>query len=650
MAPTKLRDIYKSSDVRKPRIRPRKIIWPVAPDGYIPNSVVRSLAPYPKFNRSHSCASKGLQVKEQVEGALILTEKLNYFLRKLFRPKEEQQNKSDDKGGLEDGIQSVPEETNIRASPKPFQSDVSEETKTGAKFTPLRRAVPQRQYLLQTKFLQQNATSVEELQTNTSSTEQLQTNTSSTEELQMKTSSVEELQTNTASIEDVQTNAASVEELKNEEDGEKDFIHPLKIEPQSLSEKSNEYPTKQAENVKKGQKASFKLPEGVSVSPRMLQEKEELQQEIEKEKQKKSFQDSINKKGHLPKIGDPNQNMWKKTNFSLKKLKSFVPPVLPMGDRRPNSVLISIRDDNSDRNTRSSSTKLPKMNKKGFDDRKQWTTLDKLFNPATSCGPGEVRGFASCLWSIDSCGSKEDSKNELAKKGTNVRANLPTRVGGVPQKFPQKNASSVKVLQKNNVEKLQTSESSVGELQKNASSIRELQTNACSLRELKNKEDYEKALVLLPQIVPQSQQLQQKNALSTEKAKKMEKVVWNPLTDDGPWSLTPWVENVSEDEWFNEWFEELTSQVEQKKNETKKDNTFQASRQNISLPKTGPPKQSTLPKTEYSIKQLNSSVLPFPLCNRRPGSVKTSKEESPSQRAPKKTNLKAFKPLCAVLE
>lgn len=283
--------------------------------------------------------------------------------------------------------------------------------------------------------------------------------------------------------------------------------------------------------------------------------------------------------------------------------------------------------------------------KKSFDDRKQWTHLDKLFNPAASCGPGEVRGFASCLWSSDSCANrvKEDSKNELAKKGTNVRANLPTRVGGVPQKFPQKNASSVKVLQKNNVEKLQTSESS----------IRELQTNACSLRELKNKEDYEKALVHLPQIVPQNQQLQQKNAFSTGKAKKMEKVekMWNPLTDDGPWSLTPWVENVSEDEWFDEWFEELTSQVEQKKNETKKDNSCQASaRQNVSLPKNWPPKQSTLPKTEYSIKQLNSSVLPFPLCNRRPVCDKTWKEESPSQRAPQKTNLKAFKPVCAALE
>lgn len=329
MTLTKLRDINKKSDVRKPRIRPPKIVWPIAPDGYIPNSVVRGLAPYPKFNRSHSCASTGLQVKEQVEEdkTLILTDQLNYLLRKHFRPKEEQQNKSDDKGGLKDDIQSVPEETNKRVSPKPLQSDVSEEKKTEAKFTPLRRSVPQRQYLLQTrqKFLQQNATSVEQLQTNTSSTEELQTNTSS----------VEELQTNAASIEDVQTNAASVEELKNEEDGEKDFIHPPKIEPQSLSEKSNEYPTKQAENVKK---ASFKLPEGFSLSPRILQEKDELPQEIEKEKQKKSFQDSINK--NVPKIGDPNQNMQKKTNFSLKKLKSFVPPVLPMGDRRPNSVLI----------------------------------------------------------------------------------------------------------------------------------------------------------------------------------------------------------------------------------------------------------------------------------------------------------------------
>lgn len=336
MTPTKLRDINKGSDVRKQRIRSHKITWPVAPDGYIPNSVVRSLAPYPKFNRSHSCASKGLQVKTQVEEdkTLILTEQLNYLLRKHFCPKEEQQNKSDDKGGLEDGIQSVPEETNIRVSPKPFQSDVSGETKTGAKFTPLRRGVPQRQYLLQTrqKFLQQNATSVEELQTNTSSTEEIQTNTSSVEELQM----------NAASIEDVQTNAPSVEELKNEEDGEKDFIHPPNIVPQSLSEKSNGFPTKQAKKVKKGQKASFKLPEDVSVSPRLLQEKDELQQEISSsiKEQKKNHLDSINKNGHVPKIGDPNQNMRKKTNFSLKKLKSFVPPVLPMGDRRPNSVLM----------------------------------------------------------------------------------------------------------------------------------------------------------------------------------------------------------------------------------------------------------------------------------------------------------------------
>lgn len=304
----------------------------------------------------------------------------------------------------------------------------------------------------------------------------------------------------------------------------------------------------------------------------------------------------------------------------------------------------SIHDDNGDRNTRScSSTKLPTMKKKSFDDRKQGTHLNTLFCPAASCGPGEVRGFASSLWPNDSCANrgvrvKEDGKNELPKKGTHARANLPTRLAGVSQnqhlphhthKFLQKNnATSVKVLQKNIVEKLQTS----------------VELHACSLR------DDEKAVMHLPKIMHLSQQLQQKNTFSSEKVKKMEEVEkaeWNPLTDD--WSLTPWmdIDNVSDDQWFDEWFEEVTCQVELKKNETKKENSFQAgTRSNVILPKIGPVRQSALPKTEYSVKQLNSSGLPFPLLgNRRPGSDKTSKA-----RAHKKTNSNAFKPACAAQE
>lgn len=78
-----------------------------------------------------------------------------------------------------------------------------------------------------------------------------------------------------------------------------------------------------------------------------------------------------------------------------------------------------------------------------------------------------------------------------------------------------------------------------------------------------------------------------------------------------PWSLTPWVEHDSEDESVEE---EVTCIVEQKKREIKKYESFQASAsQNARLPKVGPPKQSHLQKTSYSIKQLKSSVLQFPL-------------------------------------
>lgn len=258
-----------------------------------------------------------------------------------------------------------------------------------------------------------------------------------------------------------------------------------------------------------------------------------------------------------------------------------------------------------------SSTELPKMKKKSFDDRKSGTHLINFFCPAASCGPGEVRGFAASLCPNDSYANrgvrvKEDGKNELPKRGTNARANLPTNLtlAGVSQNqhlpqqthnFLQKNTS---VLQKNN-EKLQTSV--------------ELQTNACSLR------DDEKALVRLPKIMPQSQPLQEKNAYSTEKEKNMERVEkaeWNPLSED--WSLTPWLDNVSDDDrWFDEWFEEVSCQVKLtlKKNEKEK---------------IVPVRQSALPKPG------DSSALPFPQRrNRRLGSDKTSKAES--LRAHKKT-------------
>lgn len=276
-----------------------------------------------------------------------------------------------------------------------------------------------------------------------------------------------------------------------------------------------------------------------------------------------------------------------------------------------------------------SSTELPKMKKKSFEDRKDRTHLINFFCPAASCGPGEVRGFAASLWSNDSCANnrtirvKEDGKNELPKRETNARANLPTHLtlAGVSQnqhlpqqthKFLQKNTS---VLQNNN-EKLQTSV--------------ELQTNACSLR------DDEKALIHLPKITSQSQQLQEINAYSTEKVKKnmegVEKAEWDPLAED--WSLTPWLDNVSDDDhWFDEWFEEVSCQVELKKNEK-----VNNSRQNVILPKIVPVRQRALPKPGDPVKQPSSSALPFPqLCNRRPGSDKTLKAESLSQRAHKKT-------------
>ncbi|XDV48420.1 hypothetical protein PO909_017831 [Leuciscus waleckii] len=254
------------------------------------------------------------------------------------------------------------------------------------------------------------------------------------------------------------------------------------------------------------------------------------------------------------------------------------------------------------------------MKKNCVDDRKHGTHRIN-FCPAASCGPFEVRGFSASLWPNDSCANrgvrvKEDGKNELPKRGKNAKANLPTQLtlAGVSQNqhlpqqthtFLQKNTS---VLQKNK-EKLQTSV--------------ELQTNACSLR------DDKKALMHLPKIMPESQQ--EKNAYSTEKEKNMEgveKAEWNPMAED--WSLTPWLDNVSDDDhWFDEWFEEVSCQVELKKNEKEK-----ISRQNVILPKI-------VPKPGDSVKQPNSSsALPLPpLGNRRPD--KTSK----AQRAHKKTNL-----------
>ncbi|XP_058641351.1 uncharacterized protein LOC131546059 [Onychostoma macrolepis] len=300
---TKLPDTNKRSDVRKQWTRLEKLIWPVAPDGYIPNSVVRSLAPYPKF--STPCANRGLQIMAQIEDAKVRSAKqrrlLKYFLEKYCPLKEEQENKEEDEISLENVIESVPEETNIRASLTSLQNK-SEETKTRASLT--RRAVPRSQYLLQNrqKFLQQNASSVVKLQTNSSSAD----------DLQMKDSSVD----------DLQTNAASVQELKSKEDGEKD---------QSLCENSNAFPSEQSKKVKRGQNTAFKLPEDVSTS--LQKEQDELHQKV-KEEQKKS--DTTNKNAHVPEIGAPKRTI---RHSPLKKLKCFVPP-LPLGDRRPNSVLI----------------------------------------------------------------------------------------------------------------------------------------------------------------------------------------------------------------------------------------------------------------------------------------------------------------------
>lgn len=304
----------------KQRNRLDKIIWPIAPDGYIPNSVVRNLAPFPKFPNfsGHYCVDN---VEE--DRTLILKKQL----RRHFPPKEKQQNNEDHQGGSEDGLQSVPEGTTgyTRASLEPFHSDMAVNTKTGAKVTPLRRAIPQSQHSLNNRQML--------LQQNVASKKTLQTNASSVEELQTKASSVEELQTNASSVEELQTNASSADELKNEEDV--DFPHPPEIVPQSLSAESNAFPTKRAN---KGKKVSLNLPKGLSLSPMLQQEKVEVKQEIAssiKEPKK-----SIEKSRHVAEIGDPNQNMRQKTNFSLKKLKSCVSPLPPKCDKGPGSVLM----------------------------------------------------------------------------------------------------------------------------------------------------------------------------------------------------------------------------------------------------------------------------------------------------------------------
>ncbi|RXN09791.1 hypothetical protein ROHU_027385 [Labeo rohita] len=298
-------DTNKRSHVRKKWTRQEKIIWPVAPDGYIPNSVVRSLAPYPQFN--HFCANRGLQIKEQIQEDAISAEQkllLKYFLEKYCPSKEEQQNKEDDEITLKHDIQSVPEETNITASLTSLPNK-SEDTK---RLTPLKRAVPQSQNLLQNRSPQQNAPSLD-----------LQMTDSSLEDLKMKDSSVDELQ----------MKDSSVEELKNEEDGEKD---------QSLCEKSDAFSPKQPKKVKKGQKISFKP--AVAVSPRLQEEKVELHQDMVSSIKEQKRTDSTNKSVHVLEIGTSKQTMRQKAKSPLKKLKSFVSPLSLMGDRRPNSVLI----------------------------------------------------------------------------------------------------------------------------------------------------------------------------------------------------------------------------------------------------------------------------------------------------------------------
>ncbi len=268
--------------------------------------------------------------------------------------------------------------------------------------------------------------------------------------------------------------------------------------------------------------------------------------------------------------------------------------------------------------------KSPDINKTSLDCRKQWTCPDKLFCPAASYGPCEITGL-SYIWSENNIRAqvKEDNKLSmpdcqrllvkkyaLTKKKTNVRARL-TLLGGASRTLPRhtkkfiwKDVSFENMLQtnKNNVEELQLSASeyvvTVEDLKRSPSCAGD---RACSSRKLKRKDDYEKALICLPKIMPQSQQLPQKNASFSRRSAKMEEC-------DEPWSLTPWVENDSEDE------EEVTCIAEQKKREMKKYESFQASaRQSVRLPKIGPPKQSHLPKSRYSTEQLKSSVLPFPL-------------------------------------
>ncbi|KAK2898986.1 hypothetical protein Q8A67_010404 [Cirrhinus molitorella] len=266
------------------------------------------------------------------------------------------------------------------------------------------------------------------------------------------------------------------------------------------------------------------------------------------------------------------------------------------------------------------STKVPNIKKKRLDNRKQWTCPDKLFCPAASYGPCEVKGLSYFWCSNDSEVPVKEDKNHSSPDCQHLLVNNDLRGSAsqnqyLPQhteKFLQKDVSSENMLQTNefNLEEFRTS---AYELQRNISSVEylqnslacagELKKNACSSRKLKRKEDYENPLIRLPKIVPQSQHFLQKNAFSTRRSTRMEK-------SDEPWSLTPWVERNSEDELI----EEVTCIEEQRKKELKKYESFQASaRQNVRLPKIEPPKQSNLQKTKYSIKQLKSSVLPFPL-------------------------------------
>lgn len=257
------------------------------------------------------------------------------------------------------------------------------------------------------------------------------------------------------------------------------------------------------------------------------------------------------------------------------------------------------------RGTNAPRTNSPGINKKRFDNRRQWTCPDKLFCPAASYGPCEVKGL-SYLWPGYNIRAqvKEDTNlclpdcqplYELTKKETDAL------ITGVPQN--QKDVSSENMLQTNeyNLEELQTSAS---ELQTNIVSVEGLQTSPSCAGELQKKrmDDYEKALIHLPKIVPQSQHFLLKSASLTSRSAV--------LNCEEPWSLTPWVEGDSEDESIEE---EVTCIVEQNKREIKKYESFQASASQYARPpKIGRPKQSHLQKTRYSLKQLKSSVLPFP--------------------------------------